>query len=318
MTVLYLDRKTLRITREGRAIVLRDGDKRLNSIPMRLLERVVIQGNVHLDAFIFYHLAKENIPVVIIGRGKERIALVQGGMGVNAKRRFLQYTLYGRPDWRCVWSSALVRHKVNAQLRLLHKIRDMRADLRKPVGDAIRQIKTIHKKLRQSKSTELASLRGLEGAAARASLYAYTQAFPAALGFQGRNRRPPKDPVNVALSLGYTLLHAELVIGCHQQGLDPYIGFFHDLDHGRESLASDLMEPLRPRVDEWVWDLFRSQTLRPHNFYSESSACRMNKEGRSTFYRHWEELARPLRRHIRRMMIVVIKGMSNWQGGKIS
>jgi hypothetical protein len=67
--------------------------------------------------------------------------------------------------------------------------------------------------------------------------------------FGGRNRRPPRDPANAVLSLGYTLLHFEAVRACYGAGLDPMIGFFHNLDFGRESLACDLVEPLRPRLD---------------------------------------------------------------------
>lgn len=315
MTVLYLDRKTLRITREGRAIVLRDGEQRLTSIPMRLLERVVIQGNAQIDAFIFHHLAREQIPVVIIGRGSGRIALVQGGMGANAKRRFAQYRLYADNTWRTQWSKTVVRHKIVAQLRLLRQMQRERADLRKPFNEAIGRIVNASDKLRGQGDFSVETLRGMEGAAASAFFHAYTKAFPPALAFTHRNRRPPKDPVNVALSLGYTLLHAELVIGCHQQGLDPYIGFLHDLDHGRESLASDLMDPLRPLVDAWVWDLFRKQHLRNRNFYTEGEACRLDKDGRALFYKQWEVLARPLRRRVRRIMVVVIKAMAKQSEG---
>ncbi len=62
---------------------------------------------------------------------------------------------------------------------------------------------------------------------------------------------PPKDQVNAALSLAYTLLHTDAVIACHAAGLDPLIGFYHDLSFSRESLACDLVEPLRPRVDAY-------------------------------------------------------------------
>ncbi|WP_150538604.1 CRISPR-associated endonuclease Cas1 [Actinobacillus vicugnae] len=51
---------------------------------------------------------------------------------------------------------------------------------------------------------------------------------------------------NAMLSLGYTLLHSETVLALYGVGLDPYVGFYHSLDYGRESLACDVMEILRP------------------------------------------------------------------------
>ena len=52
----------------------------------------------------------------------------------------------------------------------------------------------------------------------------------------------PTDPVNALLSFGYTLVNAELSSLLDAMGYDPYIGFFHQLDYGRPSLALDLLE----------------------------------------------------------------------------
>ena len=92
-------------------------------------------------------------------------------------------------------------------------------------------------------------LRGIEGAAAAAYFQGFTRLFPPSLEFTGRNRRPPRDPVNAVLSLSYTPLHFEAVQAVCAAGLDPLIGFYHELVFGRESLASDLIEPLWPKVD---------------------------------------------------------------------
>jgi CRISPR-associated protein Cas1 len=59
--------------------------------------------------------------------------------------------------------------------------------------------------------------------------------------------------------LGYTLLHYDAVRACHIVGLDAKLGFFHEISFGRESLACDLMEPLRTELDRWVWQLFRER-----------------------------------------------------------
>ena len=134
--------------------------------------------------------------------------------------------------------------------------------------------------------------------------------LPESLGFTGRNRRPPRDPANAVLSLGYTLLHFEAVRACHGAGLDPMIGFFHELEFGRESLAADLIEPLRPRVDAWAWDQFRRQVLRVDDFRLEGDACLLGKNGRQRFYGEFEALARPLRRLLRRFTARLASGLA--------
>ena len=62
----------------------------------------------------------------------------------------------------------------------------------------------------------IASLRGLEGAAAANYFEALSEILPERLHFSGRNRQPPRDPVNALLSLTYTLLHAEAVLALRQ------------------------------------------------------------------------------------------------------
>ena len=142
-------------------------------------------------------------------------------------------------------------------------------------------------------------MRGLEGAAQAAYNRAYTPLFAEGLGFHSRNRRAPLDPVNACLSLAYTLVHFEAVRASYAAGLDPFLGFFHEIAFGRESLACDLMEPIRPLVDAWVWELFRSRLLRPEHFVMDKGACLLGKTGRARFYEHFEEFLRPAERRLR-------------------
>jgi CRISPR-associated protein Cas1 len=192
--------------------------------------------------------------------------------------------------------------KVRAQQRLLKDALAARADLRYPLTSAIETINKIIVILRaEVVSFSLANIRGYEGAAAAAYFGAYVHLFAESLQFNGRKKRPPPDPVNVCLSLGYTLLHYDAVRACHTVGLDAMLGFFHDVSFGRESLACDLMEPLRPLMDRWVWQLFKDRQLRPEHFsFDVGGRCQMNKAGRQIFYGFYESQAGAARRLLRR------------------
>ncbi len=61
--------------------------------------------------------------------------------------------------------------------------------------------------------------------------------------FNGRNRRPPRDPINALLSFAYSLLTREWTMVLSAVGLDPYRGFYHQMRFGRPSLALDMMAP---------------------------------------------------------------------------
>lgn len=118
-----------------------------------------------------------------------------------------------------------------------------------------------------SGALSLDSLRGVEGSAAARYFRAVAGVFPAAFGFAGRNRRPPRDPVNALLSFGYVLVGNELQSLLDAMGYDPFLGLFHDLDYGRPSLALDLLEELRaPLVDRFTASLLNLGTLTASDF----------------------------------------------------
>ena len=66
------------------------------------------------------------------------------------------------------------------------------------------------------------------------------------LPFEGRRERPATDPINGLLSLGYTMAMNEIRALVEGAGMEPpNLGFLHQVDYGRPSLALDLLEPFR-------------------------------------------------------------------------
>lgn len=308
MGTLYIDRRDMRIKREGVAIAMYQGSERRGTVPMSLLERVVTRGKVELDTDLLGELAEQGVGLLVLsGRHGRRLATLLGRPHADAARRVAQYRGYANPAWRIVWSRRLVRHKLRAQARLLRLALAERPDQRYALAKGLGSIEPLVQALVVEDVISLDRIRGLEGAGAAAYFGAYTQLFADTLKFRGRNRRPPRDPVNACLSLGYTMMHFEAVLACHAAGLDPLVGFFHELTYGRESLAADLLEPLRPRVDHWVWELFRTRKLRDDHFSRHGQACLLGKSGRQVFYAHYETFARPLRRLLRRATMAVAK-----------
>jgi CRISPR-associated protein Cas1 len=117
--------------------------------------------------------------------------------------------------------------------------------------------------------------------------------------FVGRARRPSPDPVNALLSFGYVLLGLRLSGLIEALGLDPAIGFLHDLRPGRDSLALDLLEELRhPVVDLFVLRLCNLAMMRPENFEPDPDrpgGVRLRQDDLKRFLQFWEEwLDKPL------------------------
>lgn len=302
MSSLYLDRKNLGIKLDGQALALYEDGERKGSVPLHLLDRVVLRGNVQLESRVLGALSERNIGFLVLsGRNTQATAMLAARAHSDSKRRLGQYRVSMNDELRIPLARWLVLVKIKAQQRLLKDALAGRADLRHPLTAACETLSGIIDQLREAPcDVSLDSLRGFEGAAASAYFGGFTHLFAPSLNFTGRNKRPPPDPVNACLSLGYTLLHYDAVRACHIVGLDSMLGFYHDISFGRESLACDLIEPLRPTLDRWVWQLFKERQLRPEHFSDDNGRCQMNKAGRHCFYAFYESHVGPVRRLLRR------------------
>lgn len=179
------------------------------------------------------------------------------------------------------------------------KIRNQRTMLLRnhvePPGAEVRELKRLAACAEAAGSLE--ELLGVEGWAARI----YFGLLPGMVkrkhdredgftfDFKARNRRPPRDPVNSLLSLGYSLLTKDLTIACYAVGFDSMVGFYHQPRHGRPGLALDLMEPLRPLIaDPAVLTAVNTRMISGRDFLTAGQAVTLTAKGRKGFVRAYE------------------------------
>lgn len=304
MQTLFIDRKNAELEADrGRLLVRIDGARPHFSVPMNVLEMLVISAPVKFSSSLMTQLTQENVVTVFINPRKSEASTITTGMMHNdARRRLWQYQAITTPDIRMAFARQLMQHKLRLQKAMLTKALQKRLDCRHPLTTGISRIESLQQNLINANNID--SLRGMEGAAGAAYFEAYQSLFAPALEFNGRNRRPPLDPVNVILSLSFTLLHAEAVRTLFATGFDPLLGIYHEPSFGRESLACDLVEVFRPLAERWIWRLFAEEVLRPEHFSKENSGadmpCMLGKRGREIYYQHYDVVARRWRKLMRR------------------
>lgn len=296
MTSLYVDRRGVTLKADGEALVFYENNARVGTVPLAPLSRVFLRGDVTLSSSLLGKLGARGIGVVVLSGRKAEPTMLLGRPHNDAARRVTQYRLSQNAAFCLRFGQTLVEAKLRSQAAFLAERRDEEPRSRYLLTHSLRRLENAIAGVNQQAS--VGSLRGLEGAGAAAYFEAYGDLLPERLGFSARNRRPPKDPVNAALSLGYTLLHAETVLALYGAGFDPFIGFYHTLDFGRESLACDVVEPLRVEVDRHMLNLFRSEKLRADDFSTVDGGCWLGKAGRARFYAEWESLAERLRKRL--------------------
>ena len=304
MKTLFVDRKDSEIALErGRLTIKFEGQRRLFSIPTRILDMLVISAAVQFSSSLLTRLTQDGVTMVFINpRQTTSCTMTHGMMHNDASRRLLQYRAVTDADVRMHYALRVVTARLEGQRQLLLRAMESRVDKRHPLQKGIATIDAVMASMDQVRCVN--TLRGKEGAGAAAYFEAYQHLFAPSLAFNGRNRRPPKDPVNVTLSLSYTLLHAEAVRTLIATGFDPMLGLYHEPSYGRESLACDLVELFRAIVEGWVWRLFAEETLRQSHFtFNEEhdKPCVLGKAGREIYYHHYSRLGLRCRRLMRRV-----------------
>lgn len=287
MSSLYIDRKGTELKLSGEALVCYENNERIGTIPLAPIERIYLKGDVTLQASLLAKLGERNIGVICLSGRKNIPSLFLAQPHNDAERRLAQYGLANDDAFCLAFAKKLVMLKLLTQKNWLWQASNARMDKKVLLVPKAEELEMLIRKI--DEQTNLASLRGIEGKAAGAYFTALSIYLPSSLKFDGRNRRPPRDPFNAVLSLTYTLLHSEAVLAAHGAGLDPFIGFYHALDYGRESLACDLIEPLRPLVDNWLLGCFRKEILRVEHFSTTQDGCFLGKAGRVHFYQEYEK-----------------------------
>lgn len=292
MTTLYIDRKGLTCKFENKALIFYEDGQRCGTIPTIPLKRVVFHSNVTLDTSVLAHLGQQGIGVTLLGGRSHQPSLYLPAQTEDARRRIAQYLLSQDEVYRTAIARKLLCHKCRSQQATLASLLQAHPN-NVVIENAIRVIDNTSQKLADAE--HISTLLGIEGYSATLYFQALASIAPHELHFQGRNRRPPKDPLNALLSLLYTLLYSEAALIAHIAGLDPYVGFLHALESGRASLACDIMEPLRPQVDLFALSLFQEGMLTVEQFTQSSKGCLLSKEGRTVFYPTYEEAAKTWR-----------------------
>lgn len=286
--LLILDRRDMLVRLEGHALRVEQPDGVLQRVPLGMLGMVLVHGAPAVTCDVWRELSERGIPAVLVpARGKGGTAWLGSGLSNTIQLRRQQHQRASDPAATLAIARQLVGLKLRYQRQLAAGVASWCASPpTTPVGALLDLFDG--KLAGLPEAADISAIMGFEGSAAAAWYNWLAVSLPSNWGFTGRNRRPPRDPVNVLLSLGYTLLGGEMLSAVQAAGLDPALGFLHGVVPGRESLVLDLIEPLRPGVDAFVLSLL-DRVLTPRHFTKQADRCLLNKEGRGLFYRAWAE-----------------------------
>ncbi len=288
MPVIYLTEPGTRLVRRGQRLGIQaQGGTLLTEIPVHRVERVVLFRGTGFTVPALHLLLEHRIPLFFLSPHGRIQAILEPPETPDILFRYGQFHVLHDPQRALELAKATIEGKIRNQRRVLLRIQKNRPHL--DLGPEIRYLDLLASVVQYRQG--FSSLRGLEGRATHHYFQGFRKALPEDWGFAKRTRRPPRDPTNSLLSLGYTLLTSEIFSWLRVHGFDPYLGFFHRFRFGRAALALDLAEEFRhPVVDLLVLDLISHRRLSPEDFVETSEGgWLLNKRARTVFFRHYEQ-----------------------------
>lgn len=282
---------------DGENVVISREDETLGRFPLHTLEGIIYFGYKGASPALMGGCVQRGVSLCFMKPSGRFLARVCGQSSGNVLLRKKQYRVSDSEDESCLVARAMIAGKIyNARWVLERATRDhsLRID--------VERVKAVSAELKEASAIaaqclELATLRGVEGEAASRYFSVFNELIlqnKEAFFFDGRSRRPPTDPMNALLSFAYSILANDCAAALESVGLDAYSGFLHRDRPGRASLASDLMEELRPVfADRFVISCINSRIIKPEHFEArETGAVLLNDQGRKAFLSAFQERKR--------------------------
>ncbi len=272
LNTLYITRQETYLHKERETIVIKQGDNKLAQFPIIAIGNILCFGQVSVSPYLMGFCGEEGVGLSFYTEYGKFLARVQGKQSGNVLLRRMQYR----------WADDLEKSLSIARVTIAAKIANSRSVLMRQIrnhgenAEIQRAVEELANALRRCRFTEdLDSLRGIEGEAAAIYFGVFQHLILAEeYAFSGRERRPPRDPVNALLSFVYTLLTHDCASALQGVGLDPYVGFMHRDRPGRVSLALDMVEELRAFfADRFVLTLINRGELKNNDFIIEASGA---------------------------------------------
>ena len=285
MAVIYIKEQGTLVQKNGGRIVVSKTAQPLLEFPISNIDGIALMGNVQVTAQALHFLLQQGIDISHYTYGGQYLGQTAAESSKNIFLRFSQYELYNNEKKRLDFARTIVSNKIGNQLNIIenHRWEDY-----PQWRDDAAQIRRLKDKVSDAETAN--ELLGIEGMSSNIYFGSFGHMFHCDFEFRGRNRRPPKDPINVIISLGYTFLTKEICSALEAESFEPYLGFLHGIRYGRKSLALDIIEEFRqPVVDRMALKMFNKRMLSNYDFEMEDDRVILNTDGFRKFYFEYEK-----------------------------
>lgn len=276
MSVLYVKEQGAFIQRRSERLLVTKGRQTLLEIHLDNIESIAVIGNVQITAQALCVLMERGIDVSHFSFSGRYLGATAADSSKNIFLRLAQYDLYQDLDSRMRIARRIVANKIKNQREMIRSHRWEFGD--RDVREVLQDMDLLQTRTEGCLTSN--ELMGIEGRASSIYFQLYGRMFTCRIEFHGRNRRPPKDPINVIISLGYTFLTKEVSSALEAESFEMYLGLLYGVRYGRKSLPLDIVEEFRqPVIDRMALKLFNKGMLQEYDFTQEEGMITLSEDG---------------------------------------
>ncbi|MBI4581241.1 MAG: CRISPR-associated endonuclease Cas1 [Planctomycetes bacterium] len=323
---VVLQREGVRVGVRGQSVRVTDKDGELvRDMPLASVESLAVLGGVQVSTQALGVFADQEVPVAFLSSAGRLVAMMDPLGPTSAAVRAAQVRVLDQADKVLELARAVTVAKIANQRTLLMR---NHVDLPARVAGDLAECLAA-----AGRAGTMDVLRGHEGNAAAIYFRHFAGMFKegavdiaARFDANGRQRRPPPDPINAVLSFGYSMLTNECTAACRLASLEPTLGALHATRPGRPALALDLMEPFRPLIaDSVAVAAFNRGELTEGHFIDTAAGCALTDAGRKAFFSAYgrrmdTEVTHPVfeyRLSYRRMLMLHARLVAAWLLGEV-
>lgn len=302
LNTLYITSEDAYLSKERETFVVEVGNQKVFQAPIHSIENIVCFGFKPLTPALMAFCAENNVGISYLSETGRFLARVSGAQHGNVLLRKAQYEIADSENRSLGIARPIVAAKVANYRSLL--LRHQRNHPEVCPDSVVLASTNMGERLTTIEHAEsLDELRGYEGECATMYFGVLSSLIIAQqedFVFTKRSKRPPLDPANALLSFLYAVLANDVRSAVETTGLDPQVGFLHQVRPGRPSLALDLMEEFRAYLgDRVMLNLINLKQVTIKDFdIRESGEVRMSDAARKTVItayqkRKQEEITHP-------------------------
>jgi CRISP-associated protein Cas1 len=253
--------------------------------PIEGIESIFAFGNMEVNSAVLNYLGQMHIPVHFFGYHENYTgSFMPKDYLLAGKSQIEQTKTYLSPTRRMHLAQGFIE---GASANMLRNLKYYKNRDREGIQQQIDAIESYEPHIKTSQNVQ--ELMGIEGNC-RQQYYAAFDDIIKDFEMGNRERQPPSNEVNALISFGNMMCYSLALEAIYHSQLNPTISFLHEPGARRYSLALDIAEIFKPiLVDRVIFKVLNKREIQAKDFDKKLNGCYLNKNGKQTFIRAWEE-----------------------------